>query len=53
MVHYEDRGWCINQENQVDYDGGRGTIILIVGIKFVAFEKKFSFVSLAAISSPC
>ena len=52
MVHFEDRGWCINQENQVDYDSGRGTIILIAGIKFVTFEKNFSFVSLAVISGP-
>ena len=48
-VCYEDRGWCINQENQVGYDGG-GTLILIAWIKFVAFKKHFSILSLVVIS---
>ena len=50
MVHYEDMGWCISQENQVGYNSGGGAIIFIAWIKFVAFEKHFSFPSQVVIS---
>ena len=50
MVHYENRNWCIRQENQVGYDGGGGTIIFIAWIKFVTLEKHFSFVNQVVIS---
>ena len=32
LVHDEDRGVCINQENQVGYDSGGGVIIFIFKI---------------------
>ena len=38
------------QENQVGCDGGGGTIIFIAWIKFLSFEKHFSFFSLVVIS---
>ena len=50
MVHYEDGGRHNSQENQVGYNGGGGTIIFIAWIRFVAFEKHFSFVSLVVMS---
>ena len=50
MVSYEDRGWCISQENQVAYDDDSWNIIFIARIKFVSFEKHFSFLSLVVIS---
>ena len=53
MVHFADRDCRISQENQVGYDGGGGAIIFIVWIKFAAFEKHFSFVSLAVIRGSC
>ena len=48
MVHYEDRCWCVSQENQVHYDTGGGNIIFIAWIKFATLH--FSFVSLVVIS---
>ena len=48
MVHYEDRCWCVSQENQVHYDSGGGNIIFIAWIKFATLH--FSFVSLVVIS---
>ena len=42
---------CISQENQVDYDGGGGTIIFIAWIKFFSFEEKKLFFSLIVLIS--
>ena len=49
MVSYEGRGWCSSQENQFGNDSGGGTIICIAWIKFVSFEKHFSYLSLGVL----
>ena len=46
MVYFKIRRLCISQENQVGYDSGGGTIAFIGWIKFLSFEKHFSFLGL-------